>query len=566
MGLVPGLNLGLGILGHAGLHAHVLKELLEGVGAVEVLAAGVVALGARPYCRLHVLADIVDRVLAPVLERQMAGNLVEQHGLPVGVPHAVDDGARLAGGGAAREQGAAVRLVAEALAVLVEPDGLGTLERAQRERRVAAHVAARADLDLGADAHGHRDARAVAAAHGRAVGVLAQRVVLGADGVVHLGVAADVTAGQDDRVGVDLHVGAVILLADDAGDLGTVLVVHQAYSLGLIAELRAGLLGNVLRAGEGLRQTHRAAEVGRADVGGEDALAVVVAVHDRPVEADDALLLLVGEVVDEPVEGLARTIGEVAHERGLGAAGAVDLVLVYELGLVVAGHAVDVHLPRGVEVADVVAEDHESILRLRVDDDNLRAELGGLAGAGSPGVAGAADNNLGVDRLGDVGNLGLSAQPVGAQDLAHGLAAVASEVHALASCGGIGGGGVGCSVGCRRLGGDGLGGGDGSGGHACCGEEAAARQGGGQGDGPAHLGQLVDDLFFGGHVLSFPFLGRAAWLPGSPVGGTWLAGRAARRVWIRASPKVGGTFAHGHCLGEGILCKKQDTLGEVRWL
>ncbi len=491
---VPSLDLGDGVLGDALLHAHVGEQLLEGVGAVEVLSARVVTIGAGALRGLHVLADLVDGSLVPVLEREVTGDLVEQHGLPIGIPHAVDDVAGLAGNGATGEQRSAVGLVAETLAVLVEPDGLSALHRAHREGGMAAHVAAGANLDLGTDAHGHRDAAAVAARHRRAVLVLAQGVVLGADGVVHLGVRADVAASKNNGVGVDLDVGAVGSLANDARDLGVVIVVHETHGLGLIQELSAGILGLLLTAQHGLLQAHGAAEVGGAHVGGEDALPVVVAVHDGPVEADDVGLLLIGEAVDEPVEGLAGTIGEIAHELRIGAAGTVNLVLVHELGLVIARHTIHVHLPRGVEVTHIIAEDHEVLLGLRVNDDDVATELGSMASNGRASMAGTTHDDMGRERLGDVGDFGLLAKPAGAEHLAHRLALVAGELHAGRRRG---------NLGCARLGGACRGlvgecrashGGSRNGG-AGAGDKAAARHGRRQRDSAAHLGKLADNLF-----------------------------------------------------------------------
>ncbi len=75
-GGVPSLDLGHGVGDGGRLHAHVPKELLEGVGAVEVLAAGGVALGTGAHGGLHVLANLVDGVLVPLLKGQVAGNLV----------------------------------------------------------------------------------------------------------------------------------------------------------------------------------------------------------------------------------------------------------------------------------------------------------------------------------------------------------------------------------------------------------------------------------------------------------------------------------------------------------
>ncbi len=160
----------------------------------------------------------------------MPGQLVEEDFLPVAAPDEVGAVARLAGAGAAGQERAAEGLVAVALAVLVQPQALDALHGGQGDESVAAHVAASGDLHLGADAHGHGDAAAVAARHGGAVGVLAEFVVLAADGVVHGGVGADVAAGEHDGAAVVLVVLAARgVLGDDAGHLGAVLVVHEAH-------------------------------------------------------------------------------------------------------------------------------------------------------------------------------------------------------------------------------------------------------------------------------------------------------------------------------------------------
>ena len=183
-------------------------------------------------------------------------------------------------------------------------------------------------------------------------------------------------------------------------------------------------------------------------------------------------------------------------------------------------------------MAHVVAEDHEVLLGLGVDDDDLRAELGSLAGARRAGVAGAAHHDLGVDGLGDLigRDLGLLPEPAGTQDLTHRFALVAGKRH-TGSGGRCRSGVFGGRLGRRALGGGGLfgqGGGraacDGGSGHTRrTGNEAAARQGRGQGDGPAHLGELFDQLSLVPHEHSTFFL---------------IVGSAARRLRnVRAAPR-----------------------------
>ena len=212
-------------------------------------------------------------------------------------------------------------------------------------------------------------------------------------------------------------------------------------------------------------------------------------------------------------------MGELAHQAGLGAAGAVDLVLVHEVDLVVAGHAHDLGLPGGVEVADIVAEHAKGVLGLGVHHDDLGAQLRCLAGAGGTGVAGAADHDLGVDGLGDlVGrDLGFLAQPTGAQHLAHGLAGVALEGHTDGGSGGLGGGANlsglgGGAVARRRLVSQGdARHGAGSGGHTRAGHKATAGHAGhgcGQGDAAADLREFLDQTCMGvhGHPSFFPLM------------------------------------------------------------
>ena len=90
----------------------------------------------------------------------------------------------------------------------------------------ASHIAAGSDFNFGSDAHRHSDARTVAAGHGHAILVFAKCVVLCANGVVHRSVRADIAACEDYGRSVDLYIG-VSLLADDAGDFGSLVVVHE---------------------------------------------------------------------------------------------------------------------------------------------------------------------------------------------------------------------------------------------------------------------------------------------------------------------------------------------------
>ena len=142
VGLVPLLDRCHGVGLHAGLHAHVVAELLHGVGAVHELAGGVVALGAGSLDVLEVGGDGGRGVGVPLLGGQVPRQLVEEHLLPVGAPDEVGAVARLARAGAAGEQRAAESLVAVALAVLVQPQALHALHGRQRDEGVAAHVAA----------------------------------------------------------------------------------------------------------------------------------------------------------------------------------------------------------------------------------------------------------------------------------------------------------------------------------------------------------------------------------------------------------------------------------------
>lgn len=97
----------------------------------------------------------------------------------------------------------------------------------------------------------------------------------------------------------------------------------------------------------------------------------------------------------EVVEGLAAERGEVVDELAVGAVGAVQLPVVNELGDVVLGHTL-VELPLGVDVADGLAKNHESVdvVVLLLKHDDALAQLGGMAGASGAGVATAHDDNV----------------------------------------------------------------------------------------------------------------------------------------------------------------------------
>ena len=427
-GGVPLLHGGQCVGLHALFHAHEVAELLQGVGAVEELAGGVVALGARADGRLHGGLHVRDGLGVPFLGGEVPRQLVQEHFLPIAAPDKIGSVARLAGSGAAGQKRASEGLVAVALAVLVEPQALNALHGGQRDEGMAAHVAAGGNLHLGADAHAHGDAAAVATGHGRAVLVLAQLVVLAADGVVHGGVAADVAAGQHHGVAIVLVVlTGVGVLGDKAGYLGAVLVVHEAHAGLAEHELGPGGLRLVLGALHGVGHAHGASELAGSHIGGEGALLVLVPVHHRPVERNELVFLLLGVTVDEPVEGLAGAIGELGDQRRLGAAGGVHLVLVHEVDDGVLRNAHPVDLPGGVQMPDVVAERTEGVLGLHLHDHDLLPQLAGATGHGGAGVARAADDDVRVGHAGDgvIGDLRLLAEPAGAEHLAHGLALVA---------------------------------------------------------------------------------------------------------------------------------------------
>ena len=428
MGGVPLLDSGEGVGLHALFHTHVIAQLLQGVGAIEEFARGVVALGARTHGGVHVGLDVGDGIRVPFLRGKVSRQLVQEHFLPVVAPHQVGAVARLAGAGAAGKQRAAEGLVAVALAVLVQPQAFDALHGGQRNERMTAHIAAGGDFHLGADAHGHGDAGAVATGHGRAILVLAQFVVLAADGVVHSGVAADVAAGEHHGATVVLGVlTGVGVLGDDAGDLGAVLVVHKAHGGLPVDELGAGGLGLFLRALDGVGHAYGAAELAGAHIRSEGPLLVVVPLDNGPVEGNELVLLGLSVAVDEPVEGLAGAIGELGEQRRLHTAGAVHLVLVHEVDNRILRNADSIELPGRVQMADVVAERAEGVLGLHFNDDDLRAELCGTTGGGGAGMARAAHDNVGFLNRGDLvfGDLGFLPEPAGTEHLAHSLALVA---------------------------------------------------------------------------------------------------------------------------------------------
>ena len=141
----------------------------------------------------------------------------------------------------------------------------------------------------------------------------------------------------------------------------------------------------------------------------------------------------------------------------------------------------------------IVAEDHEVLFGLRVDDDNVATELGSMASNCRTSMAGTTHDDMGRERLGDVSDFGLLAKPTGAEHLAHRLALVAGELHAGGSrdhlsstclgsvCGGLVGE-------CRA------GHGCGRNSSASAGDKAATRHGRRQRNSTAHLRKLTNNL------------------------------------------------------------------------
>ena len=379
----------------------------------------------------------------------MAQGLVLGKLAPVAVvPHLDDVGVDgLAGALAAGDERHAEGLVAETLAVLVDPAASSGTEEAHGEgARGTAHGGTGTDLHHAAGPDAHLDAVAVAArANELRVGVALLH--LGAQGVVHVGVGGEIAHGQNDAdLGVDLLVGAaLVVLHDGTRDLAVLL--DEDDGRGTKERLRIGACLDALVDG-GCAESAGAlknagAEVQRGRIGPEVALLVVI-VATRLNSAYRRHGGNVGLKLHHPVDHLAVALGELLDEVGLGTAGALKLVRIDEVPRVkrVLGHAEDLLLPLRVEVTQLAAVRGEAVLVLGVDAHDGQALLGRHAEALRAGVAQAEHHNVGVNGLGDVG-LGDDrslAHPVAAHGVVDGVAVLVDTGHVVLTGVGRGGG------------------------------------------------------------------------------------------------------------------------------
>ena len=283
----------------------------------------------------------------------------------------------------------------------------------------------------GSVAVGH--AHELGAVHAVALGVLG---AFGAQLPHHVGVAAEVTRGQDDALGrLELHVVTVGVLGDDA--LNSAVGILHAARRGLPAEpFGAQILGRVaavfldfgqardarlLLLAHGLlvlrahrlhrgrphlvaRNLHGVIGTAGLVVGDlHDALAALVVEHVRRV----------GDQRGQVVHHLAGVVHERADDFGVAAAVGAAHVLVDDLVEVVRAEAPRLqHL--GVVRADVVAAVNDLAVVVLLDDGDLRALLRRRKRRLRAGMAAAHHHDVEALRLFDVGvgDLGRASQPI----------------------------------------------------------------------------------------------------------------------------------------------------------
>ena len=377
--LVVALDRGDQVLG---VHTELLGELLDGVGLVG---------GDEALVHADLLALLLGHVgLDGLLVVELAGPL-GAGGHVVGVEDLVVVAAVLGAVEEVRHRGhLTALLVAEAVAVVLH-----------REEGHVAHGAGAA-VEVMQDAGGADVLHLGTRPHGHLVAVAGAAVLLAVDvghlgGVVahHVVVVHEVARGEDDALGgVELHVRAVGLLGDDAGDVAG-LVLNKLAGGRLIEDLEALALGP--RA-DVLHAVARVVGLG-AEVEGEVAHGVVVDVLDRarPLGGgvDHLGAGLLAEV-PQPLQGLAGVVGP---QHDLVMARAVRAVLVDEGGNGCHAGRVGLVLEHGVAG---VALAGGGVLLLEQGD--LGTGLEGRDGGGHTGGTGADDHDVVVIGLGDVGD------------------------------------------------------------------------------------------------------------------------------------------------------------------
>ena len=361
-----------------GVDAELAGELLDAVGHVGVHEALVHALLLAVVLGLVVLETVgVNELALPVgRARHVVG--VEDLRVPAAVLGAPQQ---------AVHEGHGRRLVAEAVAVVLDGEEGHVAHGGGAGVEVVQHLRVVQVLDLAARPHDHLVA-VTGLVELLALEVLEVGQVVGA----HVHVVLVVARGHDDALaGVELDVVAVLVLADDTADAAAVL--HELLGGRLVVDVHALLLGH---AGQG---DHAVAGV--VGLRAEERRDVV---HLVAVDLDDGALLLValvndlraalGGLLDDPLHGLAGVPGPVLEHLAVRAVG-VLLHLERDEGL----HAGGVGVLQVDARAGVALGDGRGLL---LHERDLGARLAGGEGGGHAGGAGADDDDVIVLRVGDL--------------------------------------------------------------------------------------------------------------------------------------------------------------------
>ena len=412
-----GLLLELGVL--AGLaHGVVLLDLLEEVvlvnadGLGQLLEGVALPGGDGGLVAQDVLAgsglalDEVDDLLGVELLLNSAAHRVPEHAAAVlqavgrvSAEVGVEDGVGNSAGLVEHLQRLGldpVCLVEEALAVLVHEH-----ERAV-EHGVSLRMQSRGERAVLHDAAGpHAHLVAVARVDARGPVVAADEALHAALAIVvhHLGVAGDVARGQDGGLGGKNLLVAVGGAHDSALDAAALLALNELNGGSLEHVLGALVNGALVKKRgrhevAGLRRHLEGAHLEDVCVGflGDDGTARIASV--------DAVrcAVLVG-LVEQPVHGGAGVLEPHGHE------GLVSAVATGAVPAILGSNGLDLAAKLGVQ-ARVAGTDHATAavdLGGLVAHEDLGAVLNGRTCSGATGVAGAEDENLGLDGLDDVG-------------------------------------------------------------------------------------------------------------------------------------------------------------------
>ena len=402
-------------------------------------------------------------------------------------------------------------LVAETLAVLVDPHGLGkNVHLAGNGEALHVHAGDGRGLEVSAGPVGHLHTVTGAVGHGSELLALDAGVGHVGDKVVHHGlVATEATRGNDDSLAVELDV-ALVVLGNKTSDLA---VIHDdVVASGAEHDLGAGGDSSLTVGGLNLGLATLPAIEGAGGSPELDAVELRELVLSLGQEAAGHLgKVVLSELVEVPVAVLGRVLGELHDELGVGLVGRDLHPVVVELdGIDVVGAIVDDSVT--VDAGKLVAQGLPAVLGSLLDQDDTMALLGDLTGGGDASVTVADNNDLGVVLGDEVGDLGGSGLPIGVEGSLGSSSGVLVGSGLVASGGG-GEGGI-------HGGGGGIGG-DGSAGDAVDLGGAGSEQLGSEliGSGSTDVGGLAGSI--DGHVGHARLVNRNG---DGDVGGDALAG------------------------------------------